>query len=46
MRDAEHDIKNRLRACELICQACGDFLDKASVQIEKIYPVADLMMDE
>ena len=21
MRDAEHNIKNRLRACELICQA-------------------------
>lgn len=46
IRDAEHKTQNRLRACELLCRVCGNFLDKASVQVEKIYTFADLIMSD
>lgn len=46
MRDAEHKTQDRLKACELLCRACGDFIDKSNVQVEKVYTVLDLMMSD
>lgn len=35
MRDTKHDIKNRLRACELLDKAEGDFLERVEVKTQE-----------
>jgi len=35
MRNTKHDIKNRLRACELLDKAEGDFLERVEVKTQE-----------
>lgn len=45
MRDTEADLKNRLRAVELLSRICGDFIQHQTLEVKATTNLSDLIME-